>query len=84
MITKTQAAAIQTAAVASMVATLPDKLSDALRTAASNGLTGITFGYFPASSAAVDAFITSVMAPAGWTVVNNNIATPGNFTITVS
>lgn len=84
MITKTQAGAIQAAAILATVAALPQKLEDAIRNAASNGLVTITFPYFPATSAQVDAFIVSTMTPAGWTAVNNNIATPGNFTITVS
>ena len=83
-ITKLQAGAIQAAAVAAAVAAMPDALEQAIRTGAAKGLTSITFAYFPATSAQVDAFIASTLTPAGWTAVNNNIATPGNFTITLS
>lgn len=84
MITKPQAAAIQTAAIAAAVLALPGRLNDAIILAATNGLASVTFAYAPATSAQVDAFIASTMTAALWTCVNNNIATPGNFTITVS
>lgn len=84
MITKAQAQTIQQAAIAAAVAVLPQALENAITTAAAKGLVTITFPYAPATSAQVDGFIATVMAPAGWTCVNNNIATPGNFTITVS
>jgi len=84
MITKLQAGAIFNNSVSAAQATVAQRLNDAIITAATNGFVSITFNYFPVSSATVDAFITSTMAPAGWTVVNNNIASPGNFTVTVS
>lgn len=84
MITKAAANNIRTAAIAAAVAALPLQLEQAITLAATKGLATIDFSYFPATSAQVDAFITATMIPAGWTVVNNNIATPGNFTITVS
>lgn len=84
MITKAQAGSILAAARAAAVAALPLKLENAIIAAASSGVATIDFSYFPATSAQADAFIASTMTPAGWTAVNNNIATPGNFTITVS
>lgn len=83
-ITKTEAGAIFTASVAAAVAGLPKKLDDAIRDAAARGNVTVTFNYFPATSAQADAFIAGTLTPQGWTAVNNNIATPGNFTITVS
>lgn len=84
MITKTQAGVIFAASQAAAIAAMPQKIDDALRTAAANGIVSIVFPYAPATSAQADAFITLTMAPAGWTAVNNNIATPGNFTLTIS
>lgn len=84
MITKAQAATIFNNSVTAAQSSVLQRLNDAIITAAANGITSITFNYFPVASATVDAFITSTMTPAGWTVVNNNIATPGSFTITVS
>lgn len=84
MITKTQANEIRLAAIAAALAALPQKLENAIALAASQGITSIDFPYFPATSAQANAFIASTMVPAGWTVVNNNILSPGNFSITVS
>jgi hypothetical protein len=84
MIAKAQAGVIQSAAIASTLAAIPQRIEDAIRLAAAAGQVSIVFAYAPATSAQADAFITSTMAPAGWTCVNNNIAQPGNFTITVS
>lgn len=84
MITKTQAGVIFTAAQLAAIAALPQKIDDALRTAAANGIVSIVFPYAPATSAQADAFIIATMTPAGWTAINNNLITPGNFTITIS
>lgn len=85
MITKVQAGAIQAAAIAAAVAAMPQQILDAVNAAAAAGRTSIVFPYFPATSAQADAFIAGTLIGAGWTgSVNNNIATPGNFTITIS
>ena len=84
MITQAQAGVIQAAAVAATVAAIPGRIEDAIRTAAAAGQVSIVFSYATATSAQADAFIAAVMVPAGWTCVNNNIASPGNFTISIS
>jgi hypothetical protein len=77
MITKAQAATLQS----SYIASIPDRIDTQLRAAAGNGQTSITVSYAPASPAQATAFINTVLVPAGWTISNRDDVT---FTFTIS
>lgn len=63
--TKQEAAALQAAFIADM----PTRLEAQLKAAAANGAISLRFSYDPATDAQAQAFRTSTLLPAGWTVV---------------
>lgn len=75
MITKAQAGALQQ----SYIASLPERIENIIKAAASAGLTSVVVSWSPASQAQATAF-KAVLESNGWTVAQDNVA----FTYTIS
>lgn len=62
MITKAQALAFR----AQFIASLPDRLDNAIKTAAQAGQTSLNFSYSPETDANATNYLNTVIIPAGW------------------